>query len=150
MEDSKVTHRKRILIPLIILAVVAALAAVTAGAYLGLCRWVQTNGRLLPGVTAVDDKGAVVADLGKAPLDAAESDADWESCCLRWTDCPALTALDLGDYEETMLNETISGAGQELFSGLYIARRGFWTEESCENIEACDALWDAITKGANP
>ncbi len=74
MEDSKVTHRKRILIPLIILAVAAALAAATAGAYLGLCRWVQTNGRLLPGVTVVDDKGAVVADLGKAPLDAAESE----------------------------------------------------------------------------
>ncbi len=64
MEDSRVTNRKKILVPLIVLAVLVALAAVAAGAYLGLCRWVQTNGRLLPGATAVDDSGAVVADLG--------------------------------------------------------------------------------------
>lgn len=64
MKDANVKNRKKIPVPLIVAAVAAALAAVTAGAYLGLCRWVQTNGRLLPGVTAVDDSGAVVADLG--------------------------------------------------------------------------------------
>ncbi len=63
MEKSRV-EKKKIPAALIAVIVVIALAAVAAGAYLGLCRWVQTNGRLLPGVTAVDDSGAVVADLG--------------------------------------------------------------------------------------
>ena len=79
-----------------------------------------------------------------------DTDADWQSCCLRWSDCPALARLDLGEYEETVLNQSASGDAQELFSGMYIARRGFWTEQTCEHVEACDALWDKITKGANP
>ena len=40
----------------------AALAAALVGGYFGLCSWVQTNGRLLPGAVAVDDKGETVAD----------------------------------------------------------------------------------------
>ncbi len=42
----------------------AALATALVGGYFGLCSWVQTNGRLLPGAVAVDDKGETVADLG--------------------------------------------------------------------------------------
>ena len=43
----------------------AALAAVLAGGYFGLCAWVQGNQRLLPGAVAVDDRNEIVADLGK-------------------------------------------------------------------------------------
>ncbi len=78
----------------------------------------------------------------------AEGDTDWQSCCLKWTDCPALTALDLGDYDEKMFDQQIAGESQDLFSKLYIARRGFWSEETCSHVEACDALWDKITEGA--
>ena len=44
--------------------VTAALVAAVAGGYFGLCAWVKDNGRLLPGVAAVDDQGESVADLG--------------------------------------------------------------------------------------
>ena len=79
----------------------------------------------------------------------ADSDPDWQSCCLRWTDCPALATLDLGQYEETTLDQQLAGDSQSLLSGLYVARRGFWSDDTCKNVEACDALWEAITAGAN-
>ena len=82
---------------------------------------------------------------GTLPSDA---DRDWESCCLLWSDCPALSGLDLGNYADKMLNQRFDGTNQDLLSGLYIARRGFWTEETPINADACDALWDVLTKGA--
>lgn len=75
-------------------------------------------------------------------------DRDYESCCLAWTDCPALTALDLGGYSETVLGQKVSGDNQALLSRLYIARRGFWTEQTTDYPDACDALWTELTKGA--
>lgn len=80
----------------------------------------------------------------------ADSDADWSACCLRWTDCPTLSALELGEYEDIVLGQKLSGDAQALFSEMYIARRGFWTERTCEHVEACDALWDEIAKDAQP
>ena len=75
-------------------------------------------------------------------------DRDYESCCLAWTDCPVLTALDLGGYSEILLGEEVSGDSQALLSGLYLARRGFWTEQTVNYPDACDALWAELTKGA--
>ena len=51
--------------------VAAALAAALVGGYFGLCAWVQSNGRLLPGAVAVDDRGETVADLGKLTQEQA-------------------------------------------------------------------------------
>lgn len=68
--------------------------------------------------------------------------------CLRWADCPALTALPLGTYSETVLGQEITGDSQALFSGLYVARRGFWGKKTCKNPEGCDQLWDVLTEGA--
>ena len=77
----------------------------------------------------------------------SDTDRDWENCCIRWADCPALAELELGSYEENMLNQTLDGESQALLGEMYIARRGFWTDESSANVEACDALWDVITEG---
>ena len=77
-----------------------------------------------------------------------ETDQDWERCCIRWVDCPVLAGLDLGSYEETLLTQQNSGDNQSLLENLYIARRGFWTEKTSANAEACDALWDVLTERA--
>mgnify|MGYP001027424661 FL=1 len=63
MEQS--TPKKPIPVALIAGIAAAALLAVAAGGWFGLCAWVQDNGQLLPGAVAVDDKGETVADLGK-------------------------------------------------------------------------------------
>ena len=72
---------------------------------------------------------------GTLPSDPARPDG---ALCLRWADCPALRALDLGAY------------GQALLDGLYIARRGFWTEKTVSFPSECDRLWETITAGALP
>lgn len=51
----------------------AAVVAAVVGGYFGLCSWVKDNGRLLPGVVAVDDRGEAVADLGKLTREDALS-----------------------------------------------------------------------------
>lgn len=63
MEES--TPKKGIPVALIAGIAAAALLAVAAGGWFGLCAWVRDNGQLLPGAVAVDDKGEAVADLGK-------------------------------------------------------------------------------------
>ena len=63
MEQS--TPKKGTPVALIAGIAAAALLAVAAGGWFGLCAWVQDNGQLLPGAVAVDDKGETVADLGK-------------------------------------------------------------------------------------
>ncbi len=67
---------------------------------------------------------------------------------LAWTDCPALTGLELGSYTHTVLGEQVTGDSQELLSGLYIARRGFWTEKTAAFLPECDELWEVLTEGA--
>ena len=63
MEES--TPKKSVPVALIAGIAAAALLAVAAGGWFGLCAWVRDNGQLLPGAVAVDDKGEAVADLGK-------------------------------------------------------------------------------------
>ncbi len=67
-----------------------------------------------------------------------------------WGDCPALAGQDLGDYAQTVLGQELTGSSQELLAGFQLARRGFWEDKTCANREACDALWDTLTKGAAP
>ena len=83
---------------------------------------------------------------GTLPTDV---DRNWESCCVHWAECPALAGLDLGTYAETLLTQQNSGDNQSLLANLYFARRGFWTEKTSDNVEACDALWNMLTEGAN-
>ncbi len=80
--------------------------------------------------------------------DPADSGLDAEACCFPWAECPALRELDLGSYRETILGQELSGDSQELFAGLSLARRGFWTEKTTPYVDQCDELWDAITKEA--
>lgn len=69
---------------------------------------------------------------------------------LRWADCPVLRGLPLGDYCVETPGSTETGNSQELLADLYIARRGFRSEDGCENLEGCEALWSKIIEGATP
>ncbi len=66
-----------------------------------------------------------------------------------WTGCPALAGLDLGSYEaDTLSGETVTGDCQELLSGLYLARRGFYYEKQAAAHAADGDLWAILTEGA--
>lgn len=67
---------------------------------------------------------------------------------LAWADCPALAGAELGDFSYEVLGETVTGSSEALVSGLSLARRGFWTEDTCAYPEGCDALWSKLTEGA--
>lgn len=78
----------------------------------------------------------------------AEGEAPSDRLWLEWVQCPVLRSLELGEYTETVVGTAVSGSGQELLSGLSIARRGFWTEKTCQNPETCESLWEVLTEGA--
>lgn len=71
-----------------------------------------------------------------------------EGTYLGFSQCPALAAAELGEYSYEVLGETVTGDSNELAAKLYLARRGFWTEETCAYSEGCDALWSKLTEGA--
>ena len=79
-----------------------------------------------------------------------DEDGDWsaDGTCLAWTSCPVLTGAGLGGYSYELLGETVSGSSDELVSGLYLARRGFWTKDTVQYPEECEALWSRLTEGA--
>lgn len=77
------------------------------------------------------------------------NDSSAEGTSLPWNACPVLRLLPLGGYEERSLGGTIRGDSQERLSGLYIARRGYWTEKTVKNADGCAALWEAIIEGAS-
>lgn len=65
----------------------------------------------------------------------ADGDLTPDGKYLLWQDCPALAEIPLGEAED-------------LVSSLAFGRRGFWNEKTTANAEACDALWNTLTKGA--
>lgn len=71
-----------------------------------------------------------------------------EPLVFAWTDLPLLRDMDLGTYEETVGTETMTGKGIDILSRLYLARRGFWGEKTCDHREACSDLWQVLTEGA--
>jgi len=78
----------------------------------------------------------------------AEGSNSAEGTYLLWTQCPVLARMDLGEYSYPLAGGTASGSSNELLSGLSIARRGFWTEQTVPYPEGCEALWERITEGA--
>lgn len=77
-----------------------------------------------------------------------ENNQSADETYLSWKDCPVLAGMELGGYSYQVLGETAAGSSNELASGLYLARRGFWTEKSVSDPEGCETLWNELTKGA--
>ena len=77
-----------------------------------------------------------------------DGDYSADNTYLAWGDCPVLAEMELGEYSYPLLGETVSGSSNDLVSGLFIARRGFWTEKTSAYPEGADALWEKLTEGA--
>ena len=76
MEGSK--QKRKLPAPALAGIIAGVVLVVLAGAYCGLCKWVQDNGRLLPGSQARNSAGAVVLDLsGVAEQDAVARMAEY-------------------------------------------------------------------------
>lgn len=69
------TPKKKFPAGAVVAIILVVLLLIAAGAYCGLCKWVQDNGRLLPGALATDGTGVMELDLdlGKLPRDEALS-----------------------------------------------------------------------------
>ena len=66
----------------------------------------------------------------------------------QWSGCPVLAGLELGGFEETYLDQSVAGDNQELLSGLYFGRRGFYDENQAAKQQANEVLWEILTEGA--
>jgi len=73
-----------------------------------------------------------------------KADHSTDDKVLLWSDCPALSGLELGSYSINIFGENITGSNQELLSKLYIGRRCFYTDAVTDNVEQCSALWDTL------
>ena len=80
-------------------------------------------------------------------LPQSDADSDWWNMVYRWTDCPVLAGLDLGDYASDAV-QSESGSSQELMSRYYIGIRGAWNKDSADLLEGGEELWNKLTAGA--
>ena len=83
---------------------------------------------------------------GTVPEDN-ENATDWQNMVYRWTDCPVLAGLDLGDYASDAV-QSESGSSQELMSRYYIGIRGAWNKDSADLLAGGEELWNKLTAGA--
>ncbi len=81
---------------------------------------------------------------GSCPDKADDSTSDK---ALPWSDCPALSGLELGSYSTSLFGQRTTGDSQELLARLYLGRRCFYTGTMTNNAEQCSALWSLLTDG---
>ena len=78
-----------------------------------------------------------------------ENDADdWQNMVYRWTDCPVLAGMDLGDYDGYTLLDDATGSSQSVLSTLYVGRRAGLDEEQAAHYADGEELWQTLTAGA--
>ena len=73
---------------------------------------------------------------------------DWQRMVYRWSDCPVLAAMDLGEYTPALATAETAIPNQELLAPLYVGCRGNWNQEVSESYTESLALWDTLTLGA--
>lgn len=64
-----------------------------------------------------------------------------------WENCPVLSSLDLGGYEDAYLDRLETGSCQELLSGLYLGRR-YYYGDAPEHLAEYEEFWTILTEGA--
>lgn len=84
---------------------------------------------------------------GTLPPDGS---TDWEKMVYRWSDCPVLAGLDLGQYTGLTVMDDTTGENQDLLADLYVGLRGNWREKEEDTYQANLTLWQALTAGAAP
>ena len=77
-----------------------------------------------------------------------EGDDSARGTYLGWNQCPALAAMELGEYSDEVLGKTVTGDSGALASGLYLARRGFRDKKTTAYPDGCAVLWEKLTQGA--
>ena len=93
--------------------------------------------------------GALCYLDGTQPEDNTDSASlDWTRMVYRWTDCPVLTGLDLGNYVGYTSVDTAEGANQDVLKNLYIGFRGDWSGQENKNRDNAWVMWQALTAGA--
>ena len=122
-----------------------------------------TRWRVSPGCADLSDSGTLYVMLIADPagfqkstgalayLDGAlpEDDADdWQNMVYRWTDCPVLAGMDLGDYDGYTLQDDATGSNQSVLSTLYVGRRAVLDEEQAAHYADGEELWQTLTAGA--
>lgn len=85
---------------------------------------------------------------GTVPDDPDTANPDWTEMVYRWTDCPVLAGLELGDYDGYTLVDDATGTNQSVLATLYVGRRGVWDEKQVATYVGCAELWDTLTAGA--
>ena len=80
-------------------------------------------------------------------LPQSDADSDWWNMVYRWTDCPVLTGLDLGEYRADTTHAQ-GGDSQTYLADFYIGMRGAWNTGTEENLAGGEELWQALTAGA--
>ena len=78
----------------------------------------------------------------------ADYDNSVDEACVAWSQCPVLTANDLGTYSYSLLGETFAGDNSPLVEPLFLWRRGLWTEKKTKYNEGGVAVWKRIKEGA--
>lgn len=85
---------------------------------------------------------------GTTPEDQDDAAANWQQMVYRWTDCPVLTGLDLGNFEGYTALDDITDTNQNALAHLYVGCRGVWDNDQAEAFADGFALWDTLTAGA--
>lgn len=85
---------------------------------------------------------------GTTPEDQDDAAADWQQMVYRWTDCPVLTGLDLGNFEGYTALDDITDTNQNALAPLYVGCRGVWDNDQADAFADGFALWDTLTAGA--
>ena len=80
-------------------------------------------------------------------LPAPDSDDDWWNMVYKWTDCPVLAGLDLGEYRADTTHAQ-GGDSQAYLADFYVGMRGAWNTGTEENLAGGEELWQALTAGA--
>ena len=73
---------------------------------------------------------------------------DWTKMVYRWTDCPALTGLDLGTYTGLTMVDDLQGENQDIMKNTYIGRRAYYTDKSSLLSYIFVDLWNMFCAGA--
>ena len=81
--------------------------------------------------------GALAYLDGTPPEDDAD---DWQNMVYRWTDCPVLAGMDLGDYDGYTLLDDATGSNQSVLSTLYVGRRAVLDEEQAARLRRLAAV----------
>ncbi len=83
------------------------------------------------------------------PDGSAPEDLDYTAMdkVFLWENCPVLSSLDLGSYEDAYLDRLETGENQDLLKGLYLGRR-YYVGNAPEHYEDYESLWKILTEGA--